>query len=222
VKHLHNKVRFEENSTRIPECSRRQFLKEFGVVSAGAAVVAISQASSCRSSSTPPSLTAPETEAIIPSTAVLGKYSPPTSPPPLITVSGTTCTVATDRLYTADHLWIQPVTDDRAVMGITSSMIEIVYPTKLSLDAVGTVLARGDSFGMMEGYKMNVDLLTPVSGRLIERNELTIGWADEDTPIPALADNYRRGWIVVVELTKPSELDGLLSPQKYAELISKH
>jgi len=147
-------------------------------------------------------------------------YVPPTALPPLITVTGTTCTVATDRLYSKEHIWVKSLSSDTVVMGITHTMVKILdSPYRCSLSQVGITLANGDAFGTIEGWKMTADLLTPVSGTLIGRNILAIGFVGEDGVISALQDHYRSAWMIVVQLSKPAELNSLLTAQQYAALV---
>jgi len=82
------------------------------------------------------------------------------------------------------------------------------------------MLAYGDAFGTIEGWKMTADLLTPVSGTLIGRNILAIGFVGEDGVISALQDHYRGAWMIVVQLSKPAELNSLLTAQQYAALVA--
>ena len=178
------------------------------------------------SSSTTPTSLAPTS--IVPATntpAVTGySYVPPTALPPLITVTGTTCTVATDRLYSADNIWAKSLSANIVVMGITTTMVEILYePYNLSLSQVGTTLASGDAFGIIAGYKMTADLISPVSGTLVEINNFLIGLGKQGSALisPINDDPYDAGWMVVVQLSKPDELKSLMSAQSYRDLVAK-
>jgi len=55
---------------------------------------------------------------------------------------------------------------------------------------------------------------------LIQRNPLVIGFVGEDGVISALQDHYRGAWLIVVQLSNPSEFDGLLSYEQYAERVT--
>ena len=230
---------------RVTKFSRRQVLKSAGIMAAGAAISSISLASGCKPSSsnstgkdtgvnpttssslptssfTAPTSVAPTSTIPVASTTATTGYSyvPPTTFPPLITVTGTQCTVATDRLYSKEHLWVKALSSTTVVMGITHTMVKILdNPYRLSLSQVGTMLANGDAFGTIEGWKMTADLLTPVSGTLIGRNILAIGFVGEDGVISALQDHYRGAWMIVVQLSKPAELNSLLTAQQYAALV---
>ena len=151
-------------------------------------------------------------------------YVPPAGLPPLITVTGTACTVATDRVYSANHIWVKSLTTNLAVMGITTTMVDILNePNKLSLSPVGTVLASDDDFGSIEGFKLSADLSSPVSGTLVQINDFLIELAKLGSAGISPIDNdpYNSGWLVVVQLSKPSELNSLLTPQAYRDLVAQ-
>jgi glycine cleavage system H protein len=147
-------------------------------------------------------------------------YSPPSALPPLIEVPGTSCTVATDRLYSLEHVWVKSISGDMVVIGITHTMVTILDdPFKCELCEVGTMLNKDESFGNIQGWKVTADIITPVSGRVIDRNILAIGFVGEDGVISALQDHYRKAWMIVLQLTNPAELNSLLTPQQYVERV---
>lgn len=167
-------------------------------------------------SDTPTNTTTPPTD-----TTTSFVYTPPTVLPPVITITGTTCTVATDRVYSEDSIWVKTLADNRAVLGITTSMEEILYePFNISLPKVGTVLASGDTFGQIEGYKMTSDMICPVSGEVIQVNEFLLSEVDQGALLePVVDDPYNSGWLMVMQLSNPDELNSLMSPQSYAAMI---
>ena len=159
------------------------------------------------------------------SVPVTGVYSyiPPTTLPELLPIAGTTCVVAADRSYSTDNIWVKSLPGNIAVMGITTTMVEILYnPYKLWLSQVGTTLTEDDAFGGIEGFKMSADLITPVSGKVIQINDALISLAKQGMPIDAIInDPYNSGWMTVVQLSNSSELSNLVTPQKYIELVIK-
>ena len=76
----------------------------------------------------------------------------------------------------------------------------------------GDSLAAGDDFGALESVKASSELYSPVSGTVVAVNE-----ALADQPEKVNEDPYG-SWIIKVEMSDPSELDALLSPQAYAEI----
>jgi glycine cleavage system H protein len=107
-------------------------------------------------------------------------------------------------------------------MGITPTMVEILSePYNISLLRVGETLYQGSSFGTIEGYKMTSDLISPVSGTIIQFNDFMASLVQTGLIRPINDDPFNSGWMIVVQISKPDELKSLLSPQKYKELVSK-
>jgi len=234
----------KKSALRLKEFSRRQVLKSMGIAAAGAAISCLPIA--CRSDAatnsdktdvnpgneTSQGITTPATNSTVPDPSSTGnppstysQYIPPNTQPSLITIQGTTCTVATDRYYSADNIWIKPLPNNFVVMGISVTMYHILYnPYRCSLSPIGTSLAKQDGFGTIEGYKMTADLLSPVSGTVTDFNKLVVGNAggqgQGDGMLPALADAYRGGWMIVIQLSDPSELGKLLTAQQYATFVA--
>lgn len=116
--------------------------------------------------------------------------------------------------YTKEHEWLR-VEGDTAWVGITdyaqSELGEIVY---VEVETVGEELAEGDVFGSVEAVKTVSELFLPVSGTILELNA-------ELEAAPELINNdpYGKGWIVKININKPSEVESLLSAEAYEALI---
>lgn len=118
--------------------------------------------------------------------------------------------------YTREHEWAR-AEGDRATVGITDyaqeALGDIVY---VDLPARGTAVSAGERFGEVESTKSVSDIYSPVSGTIAERND------DLDkSPEIINSDPYGRGWLVVVQLTNPAELDGLMNAEAYSKLVSE-
>lgn len=150
-------------------------------------------------------------------------YTSPTVLPPLLPIAGTTCNVATDRKYSTDNIWVKSLSNSIVVIGVSTTMVDILAnPYHLSLPKVGTALVKDDAFGAMEGTKMSADLINPVSGAVLQVNEVLNLLVKQDAPLtPLMQDPYNSGWMIVVQLSNPTELDDLVTPQKYIELVEK-
>lgn len=115
--------------------------------------------------------------------------------------------------YTKDHEWIK-VEGNVGTIGITDyaqgELGDIIYVDVPSMDNV----KQGDSFGTIEAVKTVSDMFAPVSGKLIEVNN-----AVNDNPAIVNSDPYGEGWLVKIELSDPSEVDGLVSVADYKELV---
>ena len=148
-------------------------------------------------------------------------YKAPSTAAPVLRVPGTDCTVATDRGYSIDHVWVKLIAPDLAVMGVTPSFVKLIYPYRVSLSETGANVPQNDTFGLIEGYKTTADLITPAAGKIMENNRYLVAQGKSDT-IPLLdSDPYSGGWMVVLRLSKPDELKGLITPQAYLERLLK-
>ena len=128
--------------------------------------------------------------------------------------------VANDRLYSAYNIWVKSLSANVVVMGITSSMVEILSePYQLSLSQTGTALASGDAFGTIEGYKLTADLISPVSGVILEVNLDLLLQGQVEMIVQINNDPYNSGWMIVVQLNNPNDLSSLLTPQGYVNLL---
>jgi len=117
--------------------------------------------------------------------------------------------------YTKDHEWIR-VEGAFAYIGITDfaqgELGDIVY---LEIETVGETLAKEEVFGTIEAVKTVSDLFMPVSGEILEMNEVLADAAELVNKDP-----YENGWLVKIKMSNPDELDELLSDVQYSELIS--
>ena len=119
-----------------------------------------------------------------------------------------------DLKYTKEPAWAR--LEGKVVrVGITpyapDALGDIVY---IDLPGPGTQVAAGQAFGEVESTKSVSDIYSPVTGSIRERN------ADlEDAPELVNQEPYGGGWMVVIEPTNPSELDGLLSAAEYQAFI---
>ena len=150
-------------------------------------------------------------------------YVPPSVSPPMLPVPGTTCTVANDgRLYSEDHIWVKTLPDNMAVLGLTATMVEIISePSNITLPAGGSLLASGDDFGTVSGFKMTADIITPVSGTVVQINNLILSQAGRGPVMVVLNDDpFNGGWLIAVQLSQPDELKSLMSAQAYLKLVS--
>ena len=116
--------------------------------------------------------------------------------------------------YTSEHEWIR-VEGNEAFVGITdyaqSELGEIVF---VDVDSVGETLAQGEVFGTVEAVKTVSDLNMPVSGEVLELNEVL-----NDQPELVNSDPYGEGWMIRITVKDPAELDNLLDAAGYAAII---
>jgi glycine cleavage system H protein len=119
-----------------------------------------------------------------------------------------------DLKYSEQHEWIS-MEEDVGTVGITdyaqSELGDIVF---VELPEVGDVLEKGQTFGTVEAVKTVEDLYSPVSGEVVEVNDTL-----EENAEQVNGDPYGDGWMIKVRLGRQGELDDLLTPEGYRELI---
>ena len=119
-----------------------------------------------------------------------------------------------DLKYTKEHEWLK-VNGETAIIGITehaqSELGDIIF---IEFPNVDQKIEKNEPFGTIEAVKTVADLFAPVSGKVIEINETL-----EDNPEFVNSDPYVNGWIVKVSISDISEMEELMSADKYAELI---
>ena len=116
--------------------------------------------------------------------------------------------------YTKDHEWVK-ADGDIVTIGITdfaqSELGDIVY---VEVETVDETMEAEEIFGTVEAVKTVSDLFLPVSGEIIEFNELLV-----DEPEKVNTDPYGEGWMIKVKCSDLSQIDGLLSADDYKSLI---
>lgn len=117
--------------------------------------------------------------------------------------------------YSEEHTWLLLDGTNRGRVGIThyaqERLKDVVF---IELPAVGTEVVCMEPFGVIESVKATNDLFSPVSGIVIELNEIL-----RDEPGLVNQDPFGKGWMIVVELTNPPELGSLMSAEEYRVLV---
>ena len=117
--------------------------------------------------------------------------------------------------YSESHEWVK-VEDGIAVIGVTDfAQKEMGDITYVDLPDVDDEVEAGEEFGALESVKAASDLISPVSGKVVEVN----GDLD-DAPEKVNEDAYGN-WIIKVEMSDPSELDALMDAAAYKEHIGE-
>jgi glycine cleavage system H protein len=121
-----------------------------------------------------------------------------------------------DLKYTKSHEWVR-VEGDIATIGITDhAQEELGDITYLELPEVGESLSAAEAFGVVESVKAASDINSPFDGEIIERNESAV-----EAPEVVNASPYGDAWLLKVRLDDPSQLDALMSPKEYDELLEQ-
>ena len=120
-----------------------------------------------------------------------------------------------DLRYADSHEWVK-LEGDIATIGISDyaqhALGNIVY---VDMPEVGDEVSQGEDFGAVESVKAASDLISPVSGEVIEINE-----ALEDEPELVNQDPYSN-WIMKVKGSEASEIDSLLDAAAYAKICEE-
>ena len=118
--------------------------------------------------------------------------------------------------YTKEHEWVK-VEENTAVIGITDfAQNELGDTVFVELPEVGDEVSLDQPFGSVESVKTVSELYAPVSGTVVAVNEEL-----SDSPELVNESPYETAWMIKVELSNPSEVEQLLTPDAYKEVISE-
>jgi len=121
-----------------------------------------------------------------------------------------------DLRYHKEHTWVR-VSGKKGTIGITDyaqdALGDIVY---IDLPEVDAAVEANTEVSEIESTKSTSSVISPVSGRVLEVNEEL-----SETPEIINEDPYERGWIAVIELENPSEVDDLLDASEYGKLVDE-
>ena len=116
--------------------------------------------------------------------------------------------------YHEAHDWLS-VDGDTGTTGITdyaqSELGDIVF---LELPDVGTQVVLGEPYGTVEAVKTGAELISPVSGKVVEVNDQL----QEDASL-VNTDPYGEGWTIRIRLSDTSELSELMAAEAYRESL---
>jgi glycine cleavage system H protein len=120
-----------------------------------------------------------------------------------------------DRKYSKEHEWAKRDINESLVVGITDYAQEhlgdIVY---LDLPSVGSMLSKMQKLGEIESVKSVSDIFSPVSGEVIEINNIAL-----DSPELVNSDPHNNGWLVRIIVSNASEFDELLTADEYQSFL---
>jgi glycine cleavage system H protein len=118
--------------------------------------------------------------------------------------------------YSKEHEWVL-VEGKSATIGITEyaqeELGDIVY---VELPEVGEKVVKDDPFGAVESVKAVSDVYAPVSGAVLEVNDVL-----PDNPETINDDPYGDGWMIRVELSDLDDLKDLMDAEEYAEYVAQ-
>jgi glycine cleavage system H protein len=118
--------------------------------------------------------------------------------------------------YNQEHDWAR-IEGDEAVLGITwfaqDSLGELVH---YEPPEEGAEIVQGASYGEVESVKAVSDVISPLSGEILEVNQKVV-----DAPETVNEDPYGEGWLIRIRLSDPAEADSLLDADSYKQHIAE-
>ena len=117
--------------------------------------------------------------------------------------------------YHKEHEWVR-VDGKQATLGIShfaqDALGDIVF---LDLPKVGAAVTANQQVGEVESTKTTSSIYSPVSGKITK-----INMDLKDHPEVVNSDPYGKGWIAVIELSDPKQVDGLMTAAQYEAFLS--
>jgi glycine cleavage system H protein len=121
-----------------------------------------------------------------------------------------------DLKYHREHDWAR-IDGDEAVLGITwfaqDALGELVH---FEAPEAGATVNAGESYGEVESVKAVSDVISPLSGEVLEVNAAVV-----DAPETVNEDPYGGGWLIRIRMSDPAEADGLLDLAAYREVLAE-
>jgi len=118
--------------------------------------------------------------------------------------------IPSDLRYHQEHEWVR-VSGAQATLGIShfaqDALGDIVF---IDLPKVGASVTAGQQIGEVESTKTTSTIYTPVSGTIAKVNTDL-----KDHPEVVNSDPYGKGWMAVIELSKPGEVEKLMTAAQY-------
>lgn len=122
----------------------------------------------------------------------------------------------TDLYYNREHDWAR-VAEGEAMLGITwhaqDALGEVVH---FEPPEAGAQISAGGSYGEVESVKAVSDLISPLSGEIVEVNAAVV-----DAPELINAEPYTGGWLVRIRLSNDAEIAGLLDAAAYEAWVAE-
>ena len=121
-----------------------------------------------------------------------------------------------DLKYHREHDWAR-IDGDEAVLGITwfaqDALGELVH---FEAPETGATVSAGKSYGEVESVKAVSDVISPLSGEVLEVNAAVV-----DAPETVNEDPYGAGWLIRIRMSDAAEADGLLDLAAYREVLAE-
>ena len=123
--------------------------------------------------------------------------------------------IPSDLRYHKEHEWVR-LNGKQATVGIShfaqDALGDIVF---LDMPKVGAVVAAGQQIGEVESTKTTSTIYVPVSGTVSKINTDL-----KDHPEVVNSDPYGKGWIAIIDLSNPGEVDQLMTAAQYEAFLA--
>lgn len=114
--------------------------------------------------------------------------------------------------YAESHEWAKKE-DQYAYIGITDfAQAQLGNVVFVDLPEVGALVKKGKEFGAVESVKAASDLISPISGKVVEINEDLVGEPE------AINQDAFASWLIKVEISNPADFDDLMSAEAYKNI----
>ncbi len=117
--------------------------------------------------------------------------------------------------YHKEHEWVR-LDGQTVTLGISDfaqdALGDVVF---VDLPTVGTEMTANQEIGEVESTKATSSLYSPVGGKILRVNDEL-----QDHPEYLNQDPYGKGWIAVIELTNPADVEALMTASQYEEFLS--
>lgn len=124
--------------------------------------------------------------------------------------------VPSELMYTKSHEWVRRESDGSVTVGITHHAQELLGDLVfVETPEAGSHFDAGDDCAVVESVKAASDVYAPISGEVVEGNELLA-----NAPETINADPYGDGWIFRIKPSDDAELNDLMDADAYAEQIA--
>jgi glycine cleavage system H protein len=121
-----------------------------------------------------------------------------------------------DLRYHPEHDWVR-IEGDTATFGITwfaqDALGELVH---YEAPEVGSAVTSGQSYGEVESVKAVSEVISPLSGEVLEVNAGVV-----DAPETVNEDPYGEGWLIRIRLSDPAEVGALLDLDAYRQVLAE-
>jgi len=124
--------------------------------------------------------------------------------------------VPSELLYTKSHEWVRRESDGSVTVGITDHAQELLGDlVYVEAPEAGKSFDAGDDCAVVESVKAASDVYAPISGEIIEGNELLA-----NAPETINSEPYGDGWIFRIKPSDEAELEDLMDAEAYSEQIA--